>query len=766
MTAPGGNTAARSTGSSPLVGFRRHLRPVVVVGEATYLFSEDGVTAVQGPEMEALAPLLDGTRDLETLLREAAPNVPPARLGALMGRLADEGLVALRPAGAPAAEESELAYWESAGLDGAIAAARTAAGRVHLAALGRTDRSEAEQALLTAGLTVTADPAEADLTVVLADDYLDPELTAVNADRLAAGRPWLLARPYGRQVWIGPVFRPGGACWSCLAHRLWGHRRAEAHVQHTLGEAGPAARPAAGLAALSALAAHLVALEAAKWLAGWRDPSQQAVWTLDTLTMAGRHHPLPARPQCRACGDPGLMAERQWRPVEFASRPKTGLDGGGHRALPPEQVLERYGHLISPVTGVVKEIRRDPRGPAFLNSFLAGSNLAVGAHSLGALRAGLRSSNGGKGVTELHGRVSALGEAVERHSGHFHGDEPRLRGSLRSLGERALDPSGWLLFDERQYADRAGWNARHNGFQHVPAPFDPDRVLDWSPVWSVTEGRHRLLPTAALYFGAPKEPGEAPCHADSNGNAAGSSLEDAVLQGFLELVERDAVALWWYNRTRQPGIDLDAFADPWTEQLREVHAELGREVWALDVTSDLGVPTVVALSRRTDKPAEDIVFGFGAHFDPRLALRRALTEVNQLLPAVLGARPDGTGYAGGDAEALRWWRHCTTGDQPHLVPDPAAAAIRPADHPYRPRRDLREDLHHVRRLVEERGMELLVLDQTRPDLGLPVVKVIVPGLRHFWARFAPGRLYDVPVRLGRLARPTPYERLNPIPIFI
>jgi len=63
-------------------------------------------------------------------------------------------------------------------------------------------------------------------------------------------------------------------------------------------------------------------------------------------------------------------------------------------------------------------------------------------------------------------------------------------------------------------------------------------------------------------------------------------------------------------------------------------------------------------------------------------------------------------------------------------------------------------------------MEVLVLDQTRPDVGLPVVKVIVPGMRHFWARLGPGRLYDVPVQLGRLCRPTPYEELNPIPMFL
>ena len=62
-------------------------------------------------------------------------------------------------------------------------------------------------------------------------------------------------------------------------------------------------------------------------------------------------------------------------------------------------------------------------------------------------------------------------------------------------------------------------------------------------------------------------------------------------------------------------------------------------------------------------------------------------------------------------------------------------------------------------------MEMLVLDQTRADIGVSVAKVIVPGLRHFWARFAPGRLYDVPVQMGWLTRPLKEEELNPIPIF-
>ena len=65
-------------------------------------------------------------------------------------------------------------------------------------------------------------------------------------------------------------------------------------------------------------------------------------------------------------------------------------------------------------------------------------------------------------------------------------------------------------------------------------------------------------------------------------------------------------------------------------------------------------------------------------------------------------------------------------------------------------------------IAEQQGLDFLVLDQTRPDIEVPVVRVIVPGLRHFYRRFGPGRLYDVPVKLGWLEQPLKEEDLNPI----
>lgn len=758
--------ARQSAVGDRFLAFKPHLQIEPVPGEAVYVLAGQQVTALHGAQIARLAPLLDGTRRLADLQREVADQIPAEQTAALTAKLAAAGLLHELAGEPPRAERAaEHAYWAAAGLDASDAGERLAQGTVRAAAVGPGGTGPLHEALVGAGLRAV-EQGPADLTVVLCTDYLDPALGDLDTVLRGEGRAWLPARVTGPDLWIGPFFTPDGACWSCLADRLWRGRQVEAHIQRSLARSGPARRPANVLPAGRAAALNLAALEAAKWLAGHRHDGQQAIWSLDSLRLTGRHHPVRRRPECPACGDPGLIAARIQAPVVLRSRPKLHLDAGGHRTLTPDQMLERYGHLVDPVTGLVKEIQRDPRGPEFLNCFHAGANPVGGEQGLASVRQGLRSTSSGKGTTALQAQVGALAEALERFCGYRQGGEPVRRAGYRELGEQALHPDTVQLYDPRQYQGRERWNAEHGAFHQICDPFDPEDRIDWTPLWSLTEQRQRLLPTSLLYYNAAQPAGRRYCLANSNGCAAGGSLEEAVLQGTLELVERDAIALWWYNRTRQPAVDLDAWQDPWIAELRAVHKRLNREVWALDLTADLGIPVMVALSRRTDKPAEDLMLGFGAHLDPGVALRRALAEVNQLLPGVVEATADGSGYGIADPDILHWMRTATLADQPYLVPDLAKPAVRPGDYVNPPRGDLREDLAVVEDALRAAGLELLVLDQSRPEVGLPVVKAVVPGLRSHWNRYAPGRLFDVPVQLGRLAAPTRYEDLNPIPMFL
>ncbi|MER6949276.1 TOMM precursor leader peptide-binding protein [Nonomuraea sp. NPDC000554] len=738
------------------------MRVELTSGGSVYLVSPSGTFALSGTHAHAVATLLDGTRTLAEVREALAPTCSSEELGQMLGRLSKANLIGFRHSSQTRDTEAE-AYWDLAGLDGD----QVDQASVDIVRVGKADAEHVEDACRAMGLSRGDGAGAADLSLVFCDDYLDQELDGINTRHLALGRAWLPAVTSGAVHWIGPVFDPkAGPCWSCLAGRLREQRQGESCVRRELGGTGSVRPPPASLPATRMIGIQLAVLQAAKWLAGERDDLSGVLWTLDTTTLESRRHVVERRPQCPSCGDPKMVAAQARAPIVVRPRLKATSSGpgNGHRSLSAEQVWQRYGHLADPVTGVTGEIRRDSRAPAFVHSYLAGHNRALRSDRLEAARAGLRSRSGGKGAGDIEAKVGALCEAVERYCASRFGDEETVLDTLRGLGPQALHPNDYQLFHSRQFSERERWNASTTPFHQVPEPFDETAAVEWTPVWSLTTGRHRFLPTDVLYFRGDAAP--APLWADSNGNAAGSSLEDAILQGFLELVERDAAALWWYNRTRQPEVDLASFGDTWITDLRERYAEVGRRLWVLDLTTDLGIAAMAAISQRVDKPAEDLMLGFGAHFDPHVAVRRALTELGQLLPAVAGAKADGTGYGAADPHLLDWWQTATTAAHAYLLPDPLQSSRRRSDYPYVPRADLCDDIDHVRGLVSRLGSELLVLDQTRPDIGMPVVKVIVPGLRHFWARFAEGRLYDVPVRLGRLGKATSYDELNPIPLFL
>jgi len=309
-----------------------------------------------------------------------------------------------------------------------------------------------------------------------------------------------------------------------------------------------------------------------------------------------------------------------------------------------------------------------------------------------------------------------------------------------------------LNFSTRQYREREECNRRDAEYNWVPEPFDEYREIEWTPVWSLTEEQFKYVATAWCYFGYPFDAQHDFCRPDSNGNAAGICLEEAILQGFLEVVERDSVALWWYNRARRPRVELASFGAEYFEALAELYRILGREIHVLDISADYPIPVFAAVSRG-EKGERALLLGFGAHLEPRVAIARALTEMNQFLAeTVAGRQPR---FFVGEPF-----------DEAFLLPDPSARAKTRRDYLRLDTEDLREDVRLCVQLARKRGMETLVLDQTRSDVDMRVVKVVVPGMRPWWARFAPGRLYESPVAMEWQAERLAEEQLNPCHLII
>jgi ribosomal protein S12 methylthiotransferase accessory factor len=478
---------------------------------------------------------------------------------------------------------------------------------------------------------------------------------------------------------------------------------------------------------------------------------------------------LVKRPQCPCCGEPEYLSNKELQPLKLESCKKTFTKDGGHRNLSPEETLKKYQHHISSITGIVDKLKQSfDTNNGLIHAYSSGTNLALAHESLNSLYQSLRSRNAGKGISDCQAKVSCLCETLERYSGVFQGDEIRKKASYKQMGKSAIHPNACMNFSEEQYKNREKLNVNlSNGFHWVPVPFDEEVEIDWTPVWSLTYEEFKYLPTAYCYYSYPIPNEEKDFyHPCSNGSAAGNTLEEAILQGFLELVERDSVCLWWYNRIKRPAVNLESFEEPYISSLKEYYKTIQRELWVLDLTSDLNIPTFVAISRRTDKKTEDILLGFGAHFDPKIAILRAISELNQFLPAVLSITDDDSHeYYLQDVDVVNWWKTATLENQPYLAPDENTEQRVCLDYPQVGSDDLLKDVMTCVEIAKQNGMEMLVLDQTRPDVGLNVVKVIVPGMRHFWARFEPGRLYDVPVKLGWLQETLKEEQLNPIPLF-
>ncbi|MFD7997968.1 TOMM precursor leader peptide-binding protein [Streptomyces mirabilis] len=744
------------------IRFKGHIGVYPVPGDGVFLLLGSRTVVLHGAMIQLLAPLLDGRYTRDEVVERASTSFSADSVRHQLDKLAGAGFLVESD---PGEDLRAAGYWGLAGVNAARAERRLARGVASVTAVGGADVGSLVEAVRAAGLHVAEQ--DAALEIVVTDHLLHPDLLAFDEKALVSRRPWCVAKLTGGTAFLSPVLEPGRtACWHCAAYSLAGLHIEAAFIESATGGGPVPAEVPVGGDLVSHFTARLAVLHIAQWMAGAGE-SDPHVLTFDTLSLRSERHRLVRRPQCPACGDPGLLRERALRPVTLTHRSTHSTSGDGRRALSPEAMLTTYGHLVSPVTGIVTDLTPQETGTDLVHVCTAGHNFALHGPSSRKDRRPLRGRSAGKGASAAQAKAGALGETIERFSAVWQGDEHRIRATYRDLAGEAVHPHALQLYSERQYADRAEWNARRIAFHRVPEPFDENATHDWSPVWSLTGQRHVHVPTAALFYRYPHVPaGGRFIYADSNGSAAGGTREEAVLQGLLELVERDSVAVWWYNRLRRPAASVDSLTLTHLTTWQESHAALGREAWVLDLTSDLGIPVMAAISRRTDSPAESILMGFGADLDMGVALSKAMSEANQLLPVAVGAESRTPPPTPEDELSLHWWRTATVENQPYLRPLLDGAGAAATSLPIRKRTDPLSDVEALRQALEKGGMEVLVADQTRPDIDMPVVKVLVPGLRHFWPRFAPGRLYDVPVGLGWLAAPTAEEDLNPIRMFL
>jgi ribosomal protein S12 methylthiotransferase accessory factor len=366
----------------------------------------------------------------------------------------------------------------------------------------------------------------------------------------------------------------------------------------------------------------------------------------------------------------------------------------------------------------------------------------------------------GAAATEDEAKLVALAEALERYCGVFT-PRPAAVAAYATLDEEALWPPALPLYSARQYA--------RPGFPF--APFEPRQALPWAWGHNLVTGRSLLVPQDAVRYGpAPSRL----VHESSSGVAAHTSPEAAVLGATLEVVERDALMIFWLNRLSPPLADLTHHSHPFVAAVRgDVH-RMGYELRLADLTTDLGIPVMLAIATREDLEGPALVLGAGASLDPVRAVTKALRELLGSLRSWQGVdwagperlEPDEVRELADHARAYHhpsWLSRADflwSSDARSTLPLAAGDDSPPAD----------QLATCVSRLTGA-GLELIAADLTTPDIGargLRVMRAIVPGAQPIGfgptgLRLGGRRLYTAPSAMGFTSTDTSEECLNPDP---
>jgi ribosomal protein S12 methylthiotransferase accessory factor len=361
----------------------------------------------------------------------------------------------------------------------------------------------------------------------------------------------------------------------------------------------------------------------------------------------------------------------------------------------------------------------------------------VHAADFGLTGYGQSASLSGKGVSEGEAFAGCVGEGIEHLSRLEWGNEPLVRGTFATadhgLDERSLLEIGRLC----------GYDASRE---------TPE--LDWMQGCRLSDGSPVLVP-ACLCIRRPDGKAAAIPSAISTGCAAGPSIEKATLAALLEVVERDAVALWWMGGRRGRTFDLGTLARSGAAELldRLREGNNSRITWLLNITSDVEVPCVAALSASVE--GRGFACGTAARLDVRDAVRAALLELCQselghhLVAAKRKIRGD-EALNEVDRRKLHRGRDFDARCCDLLYPSGFPEVLVSNPEPPETADGIRTIVERLQRIE----VDPLLVELTRPELGVPVVRVVAPGLQPFPSSLTTGRLAQIIAQLGSGATKT------------
>ncbi|MHC1609159.1 MAG: YcaO-related McrA-glycine thioamidation protein [Candidatus Methanofastidiosia archaeon] len=364
-----------------------------------------------------------------------------------------------------------------------------------------------------------------------------------------------------------------------------------------------------------------------------------------------------------------------------------------HRVIDPEETYTRIKNKMSAigVTNVEEITHLDRIGiPVFISCRTVSNGNEVQVYN-------------GKGTTAIEAKVSAMMEAIERQSSELNEDMVTIAVASQ-LPINYIRPASLVLPNPYSYSE--------------------GMTIGWTKGFNLVDKQDVYIPSNAVFHPFPPRYGWI-FRSNTNGLASGNCIEESILHALCEVIERDAWSLAEIVKRTPFDVEIDT-NDNQICKLIDKFSDADVELGIKDITSDLGIPTFVAVS--DDVKLKDptlLNIGVGTHLDPRVALLRAITEVAQSRLTQIkinSENPNAStfkrrlGYDRIKRMNKMWY---SSSDQKLFFSETTSLSTE----------YMRDDIEALVNILSSKGFPIVsVVDLTNKDVDVSVVRVVVPGL--------------------------------------
>ena len=318
---------------------------------------------------------------------------------------------------------------------------------------------------------------------------------------------------------------------------------------------------------------------------------------------------------------------------------------------------------------------------------------------------------GGKGISKDHAKASAMMEGFERYSAERQDSDETIIATPNEIGRYGdyIDPKSLNLPKNFEKKDISDIN------------------LEWSKSKDIISGNEYYIPTNAIFHPyASDSNAESLFKSNTNGLASGNILDEAILHGMLEVIERDAWSIFELTHKNYAQIDIESIESELILDIINKFESEGIKIKLMDFTADIKIPTIAASADDTiTKDAGLLTLGMGTHLDPEVAILRALTEVAQSRATQINGAREDTVRADFAREA--GYERMKRINKYYFKDEEEKICL--SDIENKSTSSITKDIEIVKNELIANDIEkILYVDLTRPEIDVSVVRVVIPEM--------------------------------------